>query len=172
MTSGYEYKVVPAPTRGVKARGVKTPEARFALAVETLMNEMAAECWEFLRSETLPSEERAGLASTATQWRTVMVFRRPRDVEEEEAEAFHPRLLDTPFTEISAGPAFAPGAALPVTGPQEPPLTAPHVASAPAVPASGPDDGPEAPAPADQDGGHQAGPEGAQREEETGTARP
>jgi hypothetical protein len=178
MTSDYEYKVVPAPARGVKARGVKTPEARFALAVETMMNEMAAERWEFLRSETLPSEERAGLASTATQWRTVMVFRRPRD-RAEEAEAFHPRLLETPVTEPPAGPALAMGTALPVSGPQEPPLSASRSDAdhAPEV-ASGPEDGPQpAPEPAQAvptgpDEDLKAGPEDARPEEDTGAARP
>ena len=36
----YEYKVVPAPTKGTKAKGVKGPEARFSLSVETLLNEV------------------------------------------------------------------------------------------------------------------------------------
>ena len=35
----YEYKVIPAPTKGVKARGLKTSEARFANAIEKKMNE-------------------------------------------------------------------------------------------------------------------------------------
>ncbi|SLN47116.1 hypothetical protein ROJ8625_02285 [Roseivivax jejudonensis] len=72
----WEYKVVPAPVKGRKARGVKGAEARFALAVETLMNEMAAEGWEFRRAETLPSEERHGLTASVTVWRTMLVFRR------------------------------------------------------------------------------------------------
>ena len=40
------------------------------------MNEMAAEGWEYLRAETLPSVERSGLTATTTQWRNVLVFRR------------------------------------------------------------------------------------------------
>ncbi len=74
----YEYRVIPAPDRGVKAKGVKTPEARFGLAVERLLNEMAAEGWEYQRAETLPSVERSGLTSSTTQWRNILVFRRPR----------------------------------------------------------------------------------------------
>ena len=92
----YEYKVVPAPHRGEKARGVKTPEARFALAVETLMNRMAEDGWEYLRAETLPSEERAGLTSTTTQWRNLLVFRRRLAEEAEAAEEEGPRLLEAP----------------------------------------------------------------------------
>lgn len=72
----FEYRVVAAPTRGVKAKGLKTPEARFSNALEQVMNEMAAEGWEYLRAETLPSVERSGLTSTTTQWRNMLVFRR------------------------------------------------------------------------------------------------
>lgn len=72
----FEYKVVPAPAKGTKAKGVKTPEARFANSVEITLNEMAAEGWEYLRAELLPSEERSGLTSSTTNWRNVLVFRR------------------------------------------------------------------------------------------------
>ena len=41
----YEYKLVPAPRKGLKGKGVKGAEARFAFAVQSLMNEMAAEGW-------------------------------------------------------------------------------------------------------------------------------
>lgn len=72
----YEYKVVPAPARGTKAKGVKTPEGRFALSVESLLNQMGAEGWEYQRAELLPSEERTGLTGSVTHWRNVLVFRR------------------------------------------------------------------------------------------------
>lgn len=72
----YEYKVVPAPVKGRKAKGVKTPEGRFALSIEDVLNTMGAEGWEYLRAELLPSEERSGLTSTTTNWRNVLVFRR------------------------------------------------------------------------------------------------
>lgn len=72
----YEYKVVPAPVKGVKAKGLKTPEARFALGVEQAINALAAEGWEYQRSDVLPSEERQGLTGSATHWRTLLVFRR------------------------------------------------------------------------------------------------
>lgn len=72
----YEYKVVPAPTRGRKAAGVKTPEARFALSLEDLFCAMGREGWDYLRSDILPSEERHGLTSSQTVYRSVLVFRR------------------------------------------------------------------------------------------------
>jgi len=72
----YEYKIVPAPSRGTKAKGVKTPEGRFAHTLESLLNELAGEGWEFQRAELLPSDERSGLAGSTTNWRNVLVFRR------------------------------------------------------------------------------------------------
>ena len=72
----FEYKVVPAPVKGVKAKGVKTPEARFALGVEQAINALAAEGWEYQRSDMLPSTERVGLTGSETHWRTLLVFRR------------------------------------------------------------------------------------------------
>ena len=75
----YEYKVCPAPSKGRKAAGVKGPEARFAHSLELLMNNMGADGWEYQRSDILPSEERQGLASTHTVYRSVLVFRRAID---------------------------------------------------------------------------------------------
>lgn len=83
----FQYKVVPAPAKGEKIRGVKAAEDRFALAIERLMNEMAAEGWEFQRAELLPSEERSGLTSSQTIWRNLLVFRRPADSTTIEAPA-------------------------------------------------------------------------------------
>ncbi len=73
----YDYQVIPAPSRGLKARGVRTTEARFAYAIQDVLNRMAADGWEFQRAETLPSTERAGLTSTTTVYRNILVFRRP-----------------------------------------------------------------------------------------------
>ncbi len=73
----YEYRVVPAPRRGEKARGVKTAEDRFALALTSLMNTLGAEGWEYLRADTLPLDERAGLTGgTRTSFQNLLVFRR------------------------------------------------------------------------------------------------
>lgn len=74
----YEYKVIPAPTRGIKAKGIKTPEDRFAHALETEMNTHAADGWEYLRTDTLPSEQREGLMSKTTVYQNMLVFRRAK----------------------------------------------------------------------------------------------
>lgn len=74
----YEYKVIPAPAKGEKAQGVKAPEARMANTVQNLLNVQASHGWEYMRTDILPSEERHGLTSTQTVYRTLMVFRRQR----------------------------------------------------------------------------------------------
>ena len=80
MHVNYEYKVVPAPHRGVRAKGVKGNEARFALSLGNAMNAQAAEGWEYVRAETLPCEERSGLTGKTTTFMNMLVFRRPVEV--------------------------------------------------------------------------------------------
>lgn len=72
----FEYKAVPAPSRGTKAKGVKTTEDRFALAMTEALNEHAGDGWEFVRVETLPCETRKGLTGTQVTEQSMMVFRR------------------------------------------------------------------------------------------------
>lgn len=72
----YEYKVVPAPSRGRKTKGRKTNADRFAFSVEETLNEHAADGWEYLRAELLPSDERSGLSGVTREWRNVLIFRR------------------------------------------------------------------------------------------------
>ena len=93
----YEYKVVPAPKKGLKGKGVRGAEAKFSFAIEELMNTMAGFGWEYQRAETLPSLERTGLTGTTTEWRNVLVFRRLRDAD---AAEFQPELLPAPSAEL------------------------------------------------------------------------
>lgn len=72
----YEYKVVPAPRKGQKAKGVRTSEDRFAHAMTELMNRMAAEGWEYLRADSLPAEERSGWTGRTEVTHNLLVFRR------------------------------------------------------------------------------------------------
>ena len=76
--TAWEYKIVPAPRRGTKAKGAKTTEDRFALALEELMNSYGAQGWDFLRSEALPVEERKGFTGKAVTTQHMLVFRRAR----------------------------------------------------------------------------------------------
>ncbi|MEM7075624.1 MAG: DUF4177 domain-containing protein [Pseudomonadota bacterium] len=82
----FEYKIVPAPTRGKKGAGVKGPEARFAYGLEHAINTLAADGWEYLRADILPSEERQGLTSSQTIYRSVLVFRRSNAVDHTAAQ--------------------------------------------------------------------------------------
>jgi hypothetical protein len=72
----YEYKVVPAPRRGQKGKGVKGSDGKFAHALQQLMNEYGAAGWEYQRAETLPCDERVGLTGTKTLYQNLLVFRR------------------------------------------------------------------------------------------------
>ncbi len=121
----YEYKVVPAPQKGTKARGVKTPEGRFAASVEQLLNLMGRDGWEYQRAELLPSEERAGLTGSTTNWRNVLIFRRPvaaQDAPEAAEDDSPPTARPVPGPDkVLTTPPAAP-APIPQE-PQDPPLT-------------------------------------------------
>ena len=114
----YEYKVVPAPAQGKKARGLKTTAARFAHALEDLMNELGAEGWEYVRADTLPCEERKGLTGTTTTYQNMLVFRRALAAPEQEAPVAG--LLAAPAPE-PAPPAPAAPLAAPAPAPEPPP---------------------------------------------------
>lgn len=98
----YEYAVVPAPKKGLKARGVKTSEDRFAYALQTIMNEYGAEGWEYVRTDTLPSEERTGLTGRTTVYQNMMVFRKA--VETEAPAALLPAPEAAPITSPATQP--------------------------------------------------------------------
>lgn len=113
----YEYKVVPAPTRGLKAKGVKTAEDRFAHALATEMNTLAADGWEYLRADTLPSEQREGLMGKTTVYQNMLVFRRlkaaapataPKPVLKAEPSIAKPKVVDETPAEKDAEPAPTP----------------------------------------------------------------
>ncbi len=72
----YEYKIVPSPRKGEKARGARTTPDRFALALTTLMNGLGRDGWEYLRADTLPCDERVGFTGSKTTFQSVLVFRR------------------------------------------------------------------------------------------------
>ncbi|WP_224814549.1 DUF4177 domain-containing protein [Hasllibacter sp. MH4015] len=90
----YEYKVVPAPEKARKVRGLKGP-ALFAHALEEVMNELGADGWQYVRADTLPQEERSGLTNKTTTYRNLLVFQ--REIEDDEADvAADPTPQDTP----------------------------------------------------------------------------
>ncbi|VDS09745.1 hypothetical protein PARHAE_02952 [Paracoccus haematequi] len=74
--SHFEYSVVPAPSRGEKAKDAKTPGDRYAVALTAELNRMARDGWEYVRADVLPSEERSGLTGRSTVYHNLLVFRR------------------------------------------------------------------------------------------------
>ncbi len=105
----YEYKVIPAPAKGEKAKGVRTPEGRFAQAIENVLNRYGESGWEYVRAELLPNQERSGLTGSTTEWRTMLIFRRAQESEE---DVVSPRVLDSPglMPEETTGARLAMGA--------------------------------------------------------------
>jgi len=101
---GFTYRIVPAPERARKIKGVKSPEARFATTLEDDLNALGEDGWEFVRTETFPVEERSGFTGKKTVERRVMVFRKSlaEPVAAEPAAPLHPagepepRAPDTP----------------------------------------------------------------------------
>lgn len=120
----YEYKVVPAPKRGEKAKGVKGTEARFAHTMAALMNELGAQGWDYQRADTLPCEERSGLTGKTTTYQNMLVFRRVVEAAEAEAPAT-PLAAPVPEdTAQTAAPALTPAhapqdGAAPALGPAD-----------------------------------------------------
>jgi hypothetical protein len=78
----YEYIVVAAPEKAPRVKGLKGT-ARFAYALQEVMNDLAQDGWEYLRAESLPDTERKGfMGGSETVTRNVLVFRREIDLEE------------------------------------------------------------------------------------------
>ena len=76
LSLNYEYRVIPAPRRAPRARGLSC-EDRFAQSLASVMNDMGSEGWEYVRADTLPLDERAGLTGgTKTSYLNMLVFRR------------------------------------------------------------------------------------------------
>ena len=72
----YEYKVVPAPDRAEKAKGLKTRSERFAHTLATVLNRMARDGWDYLGIEALPVRERRLFGGSRSGVETVLMFRR------------------------------------------------------------------------------------------------
>lgn len=124
----YEYKVIPAPRRGEKARGAKSTSERFAVALMQVMNDLGRDGWEYLRADTLPCEERVGLTGSTTQFQHMLIFRRVlvqwlgRSEAASEAHAPAPVAAEDIPAVLPPLPARAPEGASPTLGPALQPL--------------------------------------------------
>ena len=115
----YEFKVIPAPRRGEKLRGVKSTEDRFALALTNVMNEQGREGWDYVRADTLPVDERVGFTGTKTSFHNMLVFRRIMEADAA-LPATAPRMITAePIAPAGPrlGPAESPVGAAPTIGP-------------------------------------------------------
>ncbi|MGO4915553.1 DUF4177 domain-containing protein [Pseudogemmobacter sp. W21_MBD1_M6] len=81
----FEYKVVPAPSRAERVRGIKGTHALFANTLASIMNELGREGWEYQRADTLPCEERSGFTGKTTTFQNMLVFRRVIEAQVEPA---------------------------------------------------------------------------------------
>lgn len=86
----YEYKVIAAPKKAVRGKGFRGAKDGFATALGTVMNQQAAEGWEYQRTDTLPQETRAGLTGKTTTFQNMMVFRREALVQDHGESAPEP----------------------------------------------------------------------------------
>lgn len=119
--SQFEYSVIPAPSRGEKAKDARTPGDRYAVALAAQLNRMAKDGWEYLRADVLPSEERSGLTGRSTVYHNLLIFRRS--------------LAGAPAAATAAGERPQDGPALPTqAAPDEP--AAPATAVSPAAAAA------------------------------------
>lgn len=116
----FEFKVIPAPRRAEKARGLKTTADRFAQTLSQVMNDLAREGWEYLRADTLPCEERTGLTGKSTSYQTMLIFRRAVSAKVAEPVASLPPVqmpVELPAPKL--GSALASEGAAPSLGPAE-----------------------------------------------------
>jgi len=116
----YEYKLVAAPVKATRHKGLKGADA-FAATLQDVMNDMGAEGWSYLRTDILPEDIRSGLTARTTVYRTILVFQRIRI---DTADADQPP-RDTaragPVTTDHDGPALAKVLAHPDIDPDAPP---------------------------------------------------
>lgn len=121
----FEYKVIPAPRKGRRGRGVKGPAGRFAYAIEFAINEMAQDGWEFVRSETLGADEREGMMRRKSEtFHGVLVFKRERQVETAETQS-NATTKSEPTLKLTEPTSSEPAVSKPVTPPAEPKVAAP-----------------------------------------------
>jgi hypothetical protein len=75
----YDYKVIPAPRRLKKVKGIKDTPELFAHTLTDAINEMARDGWEYIRAEQLAAEEPHGWFRRSTEVvQTMMIVRRKR----------------------------------------------------------------------------------------------
>lgn len=103
--------------RSEKSKSAKTPADRYAATLTEAINSMAVNGWEYLRAETLPSEERSGLTGRTTLFHNLLIFRRAVEAAAPAhipAETATPQIEPAPPRPEAAKPAPAPAEPSPV----------------------------------------------------------
>ncbi len=78
----FEYKCVGAPERPKRLRGIRSRSERVALAMQEIISAEAVDGWEYLRTDLVPVEEKAGFFSrTHEVHRAVLIFRRASEAD-------------------------------------------------------------------------------------------
>ena len=74
----YDYKVIPAPRRAKRIKGVSGAEELFALTLTEAINEVARQGWEYVARRAAAGRGAARLvrARAVAEEQTVLVFRR------------------------------------------------------------------------------------------------
>jgi hypothetical protein len=102
--SYFEYKVIPAPRRVKRVKGLHDPSELFAHTLTDAINEQAREGWEYVRAESLTAETPKGwLRRSSEEDQSVLVFRRERETLGPRVAAVH-----EPAPERRAAPAEPP----------------------------------------------------------------
>jgi len=128
----YEYKVVPAPKKPGKIKGVKGTDNKFAGSLAALMNEFGAEGWEYQRTDTLPCEERQGLRGRTTVFQNMLIFRRKIGSDAPEtAPVEQPRSVSEPMLAVPTFRTAPPAPAAPAAIAAAPEGQAPRLGAAP-----------------------------------------
>jgi hypothetical protein len=83
----WRYKCVAAPRKARRSRTHRDPADALLAAIDAAIAVEAAQGWEYLRTDLVPMEAKAGLFSAATETHLgVMVFRKPADGGDGEAD--------------------------------------------------------------------------------------
>ncbi|MEM6619476.1 MAG: hypothetical protein AAF631_09255 [Pseudomonadota bacterium] len=141
---------------------MKTAAGRYAILLAETMNAEAAEGWEYVRSDSMPVEEKPGLLKSVVEnYYTMLIFRRPLELKARRGADIDPVPAPASFAPPVSPPVATPAAAPPVEPdlgppapgdygyPADPPLSDPQAEPSgggadhfPRDPAPRPDDSP------------------------------
>ncbi|MHA1127696.1 MAG: DUF4177 domain-containing protein [Alphaproteobacteria bacterium] len=96
--SKFEYKVITAPRKAERIKGVRNGDDRFAHTITNTINTLAEEGWEYLRAESLPVDEKTSMMGKVVEkYLSLLVFHREKAVEQETPQEVHveaPKVAD------------------------------------------------------------------------------